>query len=321
MAFTTGTTAATNCVNDLLSKFRTWLTVTIGSPWTELAWTSGATDTDQATLSVRGPGAGTDRQVFINMQSRNGSGHYGVALTGATAYSGALAWGQQESESTEVFMNLTNAQVGGLDYWFYANDRRFIIMVEVSTSYPGCYCGFFLPIGTPEEYPFPLYVGANFDELNAYNLNYTRNRMFADPGYGAAHYRQRVSESWRRVSNHGESGSTTTSETDPERALGDAVMWPHGIPTQNSADSDDWQTAGKGFARWRQNEDGEAPIFQCHIIDPSAGVKAGGLDGVFGAVGEGRSALSTSVNGGTTYRYFPNIGRTGTRNIMAIEEV
>lgn len=43
-----------------------------------------------------------------------------------------------------------------MQYWFFANGRRFIIVAKVGLMYTSMYCGFVLPSGTDREYPYPL---------------------------------------------------------------------------------------------------------------------------------------------------------------------
>lgn len=309
MAFTTGT--ATH-QNDLLDKLRLWLTGTAG--WTQLAWTAGATVNDQSTLSIRGPGAGANRETFVNVQSRinQGAGAFGWAIRGAVAYDSGQPWASQPETSEEVFLNLWNQST---PYWFYANDRRFIVVAKVSTAYLSCYAGMFLPFALPTEYPFPLYIGASYPTLAPYSQANARNRFIADPGDGAAYYKPRGSSGWKKMRNHVDSGSAyaVSGGTDP-------VIWPHRVPrASGSSSNDEWNI--DGLLDLRPNVQGELPQWQCHIIDPQSAIVPGMLDGVFAAPGFGRSSEQTITAGGRTWRLFQNVFRSTGRDFMAIEVI
>jgi len=70
-----------------------------------------------------------------------------------------------------------------MTYWFIANGRRFIVVAKVSTFYVAAYCGLIMPYSTPNQYPYPLYIGGNLPNHNNgaagagiwINSNYSRN--------------------------------------------------------------------------------------------------------------------------------------------------
>lgn len=309
MAFTTGT--ATD-YHDLLDKLRLWLTGTAG--WTQLNWVAPTVITDTAQLNIRGPGAGPDRQSFINIQSRNnpGAGAYGWAIRASTDFDIGEPWGGQESESPEVFFNTWE---NSIPYWFYANDRRFIVVAKVSSSYVSCYAGMYLPFALPSEHAFPLYVGGNYPVLAAHDESDARNRFIADPGDGAAYYRPRLNDTWQKLANHFESTSATSIAGGD-----DPVLWPFRTSRADSTDSEnDWSQ--DGLSDLRPNVAGELPMWQCHIIDPQQQGMPGALDAVFATGGFGRSSEQTMTSGGRTFRLFQNINRSTERDFMAIEEL
>lgn len=311
MALTTGT--ATD-YHDLLDKLRLWLTGTAG--WTQLAWTAPASLTDTATLWVRGPGAGPDRQVFVGIQSRNDTTQpaYGWAVRGAIGYDSGLGFGQQQGSSNEVFFNTWQ---NSIPYWFYANDRRFIVVAKVSTVYVPMYAGFMLPFALPSEYPFPLYIAGNYQSLKPADYTNSANRFLTDPGTGSAFYRRRTSSSWHPVWHHLASGSDTYLEEGNHTTRG--FLWPMAVPRNNSNAGDDWSM--HGFTWLRPNINGEMPIWQSHLIDFGSQVLAGALDGVFATPGFDRASEQVVTAGGRTFRLFQNIYRSTGRDFMAIEEI
>ncbi len=311
MPFTTGTS---DNQNDLLLDLKTWLTgLGGGNAWTQLAWTAGATPTDIARLHIRAPGAGTGKEVFINIQTRNDPslGAYAWAVSGAIGYDSNAAWGAQPEEGSEA---IATHWENSIDYWFYANTRRVIVVAKISSSYIPLYAGFYLPFATPDEHHFPLFIGGNYPVLASYSVANTRNRFFVDPGSGAAYYKPRGSSTWRAVENH----YTGDGAVNPNGGT-NAVMWPHRVPKANPSVSDDWNKLG--ISSLRPNEDGELPAWTPHIIDPARTDMPGALDGVLVVPGFGRSSEQTTVIDGITYRLFQNISRSTERDFLAIAEV
>lgn len=309
MAFITGT--ATD-YHDLLDDLRAWLVGTVG--WTQLAYTAPASITDQAELYLRGPGAGAGRQVFVNIQTFSNvpNAAYGWKIRGATAYDVSLGFDAQENVSPEIFYNTWQFS---MPYWFYANDRRFIVVARVSSSDVSCYCGFFLPFATPDEYAQPLYVGANYPILEQHDIENTRNRMIADPGSDTAYFLTRGGSTWRGVTNH-LNATTAISIQGGERS----VLWPFRTPRADSnPDDNDWNN--NGISDLRPNLNGELPLWTVHIINPEDRILMGALDGVYAAPGFNRTSQQVLTQGGQTFRIFQNIFRTTDRDFMGIEEI
>jgi hypothetical protein len=80
-----------------------------------------------------------------------------------------------------------------IDYWFYVNNTRVIVIAKIGVYYISMYAGFFLPYALPAEYPYPYFIGATYPTLQPYNLNNAGMRSFCDPGQGAAYYMRRDS--------------------------------------------------------------------------------------------------------------------------------
>lgn len=281
--------------------------------WTQLRWTAPATITDTAELWVRGPGAGPDRRVIVGIQTGVNTAlpAYGWELRGAISFDSTMSFSQQNGISPGSWFNTWN---NSIPYWFYANDRRFIVVTQVSTSYVCMYAGFFLPFALPSEYPFPLFIAGNKRDLDVYDANVTHNRMFSDPGVGSAHYRRRSTGDWREANNH-ESGTGNTSLT-----ANGAALWPYrATRVDTSADGGDWTYYG--LFKLRPNANGEAPLWQCHIIDDVAETVAGALDGVFASTGFDRSTGQALSANGRSFRMFQNVFRSTPRDFIFVEEI
>lgn len=57
--------------------------------------------------------------------------------------------------SPATFLPLQNTT---MTYWFFATNRRVIVVVKTGTSYQNMYAGFINPFATEGEYPYPLLV-------------------------------------------------------------------------------------------------------------------------------------------------------------------
>jgi hypothetical protein len=308
------TTGTATDYHDLLDKLRTWLTGTVG--WTQLRWTAPASLTDIAELWVRGPGAGAGREVYLGFQSGHDvpNGYYGWKVVGSIGFDSSQIFMLQDSVSPGSWFNTWQ---NSIDYWFWANDRRVIIVAKMATIYQSMYAGFFLPLALPSEYPFPLFISTSYPLLQAYNGALVRNRMFIDPGDGAAYYRRRATSSWANVSNSYASNSNPPYNTS---SGANAVLWPHRTPRCAAGYAfTDWN--GEGISNIRPTQGGEVPVFQCHLMDPGALAVVGALDGAFAVPGFGRSSEQTITAGSRSFKLFQNVFRTTGRDFFAVEDI
>jgi len=254
-------------------------------------------DTDVATMSVEGPGSGVGKEVFINIQTFNdpGPAEFSWDVFGAIAWQTGIAFGSLPGAGGPGFYNLDN---GPINFWFYANDRRFIVIAQVGgTNYMSMYAGFFLPVGLPSEYPFPLALLTSYPEHEKPDLNNARNSSIADPGAnGAAWYRRRTDSLWIEIHNQNSSASAHAPSTGQR-----AYLWPHKAGQGSSGfidDPDNWNSGG--FGQMRLNANSEAPLIQCHIVDFKNNTFVGALEGVFSTTGFSRTVEQTITLGGRT---------------------
>lgn len=312
MAITTGT--ATD-YHDLLDDLRTWLTVTVG--WTEESYTPPGSITDPALLYLSGPGAGPSSRVYVNIETEANAtdGTYSWAIYGATGYTSGLDASSQPGAGGGAYFNLWEQS---LDYWFYANDRRFIVVAKAGTNYLSMYAGFMLPFALPSEYPYPLYIGANYRTPELPSESNNSNSFILAPGDGSAMYRRRTSNLWYAVENQIISG------TSPSPAAGErAFLWPAGVGPRSLAPNvnnpEQWSHAG--FNSMRPNANDESVVIQAHLIDMQDRTVVGAIEGLFATSGFGRTAEQTITVGATTYRLFPRVFRSTAGDFMAIAEV
>lgn len=333
MAFTTGT--ATNWI-DLADKLRLWLTGTAG--WTQLSWTAGNVDTGGMELKLRGPGAGAGKQVFINIRSVHDDTvpQYGWEIRGAVDYVAAQPWGLQPGESNPCFLSLWKSTI---TYWFYANDRRFIVIAKCNTVYLSAYCGFVLPWATPEQYPFPLYVAASDGILRPYNSTNSAHSSMVDPGGPSSEAagdfcggKIRLPDgSWQRVFNR-KVGSSTEEPWGHEAGnypfvfpysarfgfvsstLNTAYTW---LTRQTGGSSSQGAAAGSLVA----TAQGERLLFPVSVMAAADPGGYAALDGVYFPMGQGLSPEQTASYGARNFRMFPNIHRIACNHFFAVEEV
>lgn len=333
MSFTSGTATSHN---DLLDKLRLYL---VAEGWTELAWAAGATVADSSVLSIRGPGAGAGKQVFINIRTLASvtAGYYSWEMRGAVDYDGAALWGGQPSESPGwSFFNLWD---DAIDYWFYVNDRRFIVVAKVSTNYMSCHGGFILPWGTPADYPFPVMVGGDYFQQREWSFNNSARRHFLDPGGSSigsgADFKTNMSVRsaggvWYSVANQNQSSQTNNGQGAPNGSLR-GFLWPYtsggsggSIGLQhyplswggglNAAD------AGNAFESLVPTQQDERPLLPTMICLADQ-APLGVIDGAYMVGGTGLVTEQLITIGARNFRAFQNIQRNSPDDFFCVEEV
>lgn len=143
-------------------------------PWgVTLARPGSAADTKRMTdcryLHLIGPGMDGSKAIHVEITSYNEANRdyanwllkYGIGTAFQDTGAGVLS-----PSNGNKWMPLATSP---LKYWFVANGQRFIVVAKVSTLYISCYCGFFLPYATPQEYPYPIMIGASAGT----NIRYT----------------------------------------------------------------------------------------------------------------------------------------------------
>lgn len=147
-------------------------------------------------MIMHGPGAGTDTIfVGIKLTSNTAGDYYNWKLGGFTGFNSGLNFESQpgyNSESiTPVHMPLWN---GEMTYWFMATGRRIIVVAKVSTVYEMCYLGFIDQFASPNQYPYPLFIGGSLswgstnlpvvtDPLWRWSYTGNEHRHFWEPMY------------------------------------------------------------------------------------------------------------------------------------------
>ncbi|AEY69559.1 hypothetical protein AH2_00053 [Burkholderia phage vB_BceS_AH2] len=320
MAFTTGTAAHHA---DLIDKLRQWLVGTVG--WTEMYWKLGASVTDETFLVVKGPGAGAGREVYVTLHATADAAapYYSIGIRGAIGYQAGAAWGNNPGEGPPTYLNLWQNPI---NYWFYANARRFVIIAKCSTNYMSAYAGMFLPWADPTQYPFPLYVAADCGVKTGWNTVNSARRMFCDPGYwnlGAGVIRD-TDGMWQNVLNQQQGNSNDF--TYGQRRGAAYFLWPWASGSENDFDDNGWagrasgNTVGGAVDAIVPTKQGERLIVPAHI-NHTQRPALGALDGIYMPFGSGLVTEQTVAAGGKTLRAFQNIHRNSANDFFLIDEV
>lgn len=213
---------------------------------------------------------------------------------------------------------------GTVTYWFYANSRRFIVVVKSGVDdYTSAYMGFMMQFALPADYPFPLFQGATVDSLAA-RMSTTNAgfRAFCDPGNGSGTATMRLwDNTWQRVTNHDNSGGVSD---DPVQAPA-AWVWPWHVGATDLGSSFPNSVVG-GHNTFTQHfldridptSQGDLPLIPAILMNNTHG-NIGVLDGVFAVPRGGVLSPEQVVTvSGTSYQVFSNRNRSGGQHYYAV---
>lgn len=274
----------------------------------------------------QGPGFDAARRVYVYGAPyyETSTGTELIRFQGATAIdTGAVAWfngAQSGSFSESAILMFASTSV---TYWFYANSRRFIVVVKSGVDdYTSAYLGFMLPFANPDDFPFPLFQGATADTLTArMSTTNSKFRAFCDPGDGGCAAVRRWDNVWQRVANQQDAGGAS------DRPLADpsAFTWPWHVGGTDLGTSFPSTTVGGSntftqhfLDRIDPTSQGDLPMIPAIVMNDTFG-NLGVLDGVFcvprGGVLSPEQVVAIS---GTDYRIFSNRNRSGGQHYYAV---
>lgn len=330
MAYTTGT-ATDN--SDLLNKLQAYITT---QGWTIHDFNAGDPSVGGGFLHAEGPGAGAGKTVFVNIRqfANLSNSQFTWELRGATGYtSGALPGMNQGELTTTPYFNTWNQS---MTYWFFVNARRIIVVAKCSTIYVSMYAGFFMPWGTPANYPFPIIIMGDFYTPLAQSAIDSARRMFCDPGHTSptlcnAWLRQ-VGGTWAEVANqaNGASNDNGIAASDTSGVYSIFPWNPGACATP---------TTGYGFLCGGGPNaggvpGGSSPCFLDNAIPTAQGERGlwpaqiygrydaiqGALDGVYCPIGSGIATEQIITVGSRTFQCFQNISRSSGNDYFAVEQ-
>lgn len=315
MAKQTGT--ATD-YHDLLNKLRLFAEA---NGWSTMAYSPGATLEDEARLYLQGPGTGLNREVYVNIMTRCSPtvDAWCWIMRGATGYTPGLDWGLQPGETDgEVALTLWTSTI---DYRFWINDRRIIIVAQTGLYVNSAYLGYGLPTcATPAEYPYPLYVAGDYSGLSGWSNQNSGRRFFVDPASGSA-YARRPGGTWTSVANQ-----EFSTDVDHPRLYSNYFVWPwHSGEASDVSDiygpgDRDGQSSGGMLDAMVPNglgEIGAAVVYIGSMLEPPLMF----LEGVLCPWGNGLTPFQSITIGVDTYVAVPNVFRGSGNDFMLIEDV
>ncbi len=205
-------------------------------------------------------------------------------------------------------IHLWNAE---MPYWFFANRRRFIIVVKVANRYMSMYCGFIMPSGTDREYSYPMYIGGNSPEYQR-NYQYTHTGSSTSTGApwkGSADYQKSQYRSCGNLIN-------------PQ---GNLVRFTCSDTTGLSTNSSEYNNVGITFPYHFKHYVGKTSDNQ-YVIAPveliqitTAPQVLGWLDGIFYVSGFENSPENIITVNGDRYLCVPCMVQTGYNDYAAIK--
>lgn len=315
---------------ELVAETQNWAQV-----WTPANSSNSGGDSDNANdVVLRGPGLSAADQVYIGLRVtpdvlNDSASIKMVGMTGIIASAENYDDHVHVSPKVQMFTRGNNP----MDYWFIANGRRFVAMVQVSTVYEGLYGGLILPYGDPTQYAYPLFVGgtAGYGGTNGGN-GAGEPTDWRDTGtYHSLFHRPQI-----------ETGSSNNAASsgnllDPSGnwltcAVTDGESHNVGMTPWEFFDSSNWNVFKTSGTQRIGYTDVHSRIIQAYgddfVLTPVGLVQKlpsvqmyGVLDGIYHVPGRGNSAeniVNVSSNG-KDHICFPNVFRTGIDQYFAME--
>jgi hypothetical protein len=323
MVTVTGTATDAQDLFDKLIAFLTTNATLVGASqdWSE-PWSGAAPYLNDRVLE--GPGLSGADEILIGMRlySDDTADEHWIEFRGMT---GVIPTGLTYDDHVNVQPIPSRMFIDNdtMDYWFIANGRRFIVVLKISTVFEACYCGFFLPFGTPAEYPYPMFCGASSGfsagstaQPESWRDDVPGHSLFPFPNsnvsvVSTAQFRSGVyllnpDGTWMECSNF----NTTT-----EASLGMSPRGSYVLTTDTFAFSPDHLIAGLTDL-WG----GGKVLMPIHLFEVSPGRQDFGvLQGVYRCQGLGSSAEDIITVGAVDHLVVQNAFRTDFNDYFAVE--
>ena len=276
---------------------------------------------DRRMSMLEGAGLAGADEIFIGLNAFESQGvpYHNWRIMGFIGFDHTLwadnAFGRNDALSyNDMLLSQPGFDGGGVhaimddvthDYWLVADGRFWVLQYKIGTLYLTCCAGFFLPYGTPEQYPYPLMIGAQEDTLSAELSNTDENfRCFWDSGPDCLRVRL-PSGSWQGWQNvYDQSGNEQNSY--------DANVWPWQGP---------YSSATRGnFTVQRDNLDGTYTMYPAVLVmDNPNNQTLGEIPYVYAVSGFNNFSENTITEGGDTYICFQNVYRTDRWHFYALK--
>lgn len=302
MAFVQGTAAGHE---DLFDKFVDFLSsntdlVAAGQEWQILRDETPPIlgDTGDREVMFKAPGLSGSDEFFssIAMFKSVGADYYNFRFRAAVGFLNTQPTSNQPGTSPVYYMHLWNDTI---PYWFVANGRRAMLIAKISTTYHCAYMGGYLPYATPQQMPYPMFIGASSNQPTLrWSDNTPYHKSFWDPcEYSAGMYYQ--DGTWIQPANSGgDTGQRVSVNVGPYAAIGS---------TRNYA------------TITRENVDGSYSLLPSHLSMASPINVFGELEGIYFISGHGNAAENIIQSGGVDHLVIQNIFRTNRWDYAAIK--
>lgn len=294
MASTVFTGTATGH-EDLLTKVVNHLTTGLGSQnWTVLK--TDTSITDETHKYLKGPGLSGADNIHINIRTHKSvaADRFNWSVRAAINFDTDLSFATQPGVSPEGNMSFWDTT---MPYWLIANGRRFILIAKVSTTYHGCYCGFYLPYATSAEMPYPIAIlTSSYTSTVRWSAGVYTVGGFWDPVTGSSYLRH-FDGVWLSINNYRARSDGIREEYHS------TYTWPYHVDT------------GIGY-----NQDGSYGLLPVILAaDYSGGNVYGELEGVYRVSGISNAAEDTMTVGADTYLVVQSVYRTNNRDYAALK--
>ena len=218
-----------------------------------------------------------------------------------TGFASGRDWNTQPGVSPDLFTAFWD---NDMLYWFQVDSRRYTVAAKVSTTFHALYQGFFLPFGSPTEYPFPSVLIGEKDDSEAHTSTATDFGFVTEPI---------INGTLRQVD-----GVWVNAGDSP--TVGNFWLWPAST------------AFGGAGSIWENHENFDSGDHQLMPIllgqgptggatEPLTAEVFGVLDGVNIVTGFGNSSETILSIGGTDWVVFQDIFRTSRENFWAMEMV
>lgn len=312
---------------DLMERFRDFITtdaalVTAGQEWECIAGKTTGTPVSGDYMSFKGTGLGGTDEIYFSLEavSNPANNYYNLSAYGHIGYNlSSPGVAQTGNHYGSCSLLLTNSNIV---YWFIANGRRAIIVTRISGRYDCAYLGFILPDHLPNDWSYPMFVGAasplplsggaaldtdyhsNFWQSTADSSNYFNN-------CGAHIYTPGAS--WRAVAT----GYNSIKTVRTRGAI--TVPWSDVNRPQNyrrTLDDQPWLQRGQICAVGNGAGPNSGGVPEGAGYD--GGQWYGSFDGVYYIAAFGAAAEQIVTEGSVDHLVIPNIARTGDGQWVAI---
>lgn len=324
MVTVTGTATG---ASDLYTKLIAFLTtnatlVTAGEEWATV-WSGSGPYANDKVLMGQGLAGADEIYVGMRLYSDTVADEHWIEFRGMT---GVIGTGVTYDDHLNVQPVPSRMFIDNdtMNYWFIANGRRFMVVLKISTTFEACYCGFFLPFGTPGEYPYPMFVGAAAgyfassttqpmswrDSIASHSLfpwPNTDESAATSANFKSGCYSFSPDGTWIEYSNYNEV---------QEGSLG---MAPRG--SYMSATSDTVRVGPFDLMQGLYDlYGGGKMLIPIHLFESSPGRQTFGvLQGAYRCQGHGMSAEDVITVSAVNHLVVPNVYRSGPDNYFAVE--